>query len=196
MPLDKVFRFAGAEIRNLTEIARHPGGLHAGLKLSRGRVRQFAMTLTPVRCRRRDGTVRCSLGCVIVCPQAVKIEAVSKVSTLRKLGVVARVAGQQAGRSRTLSAVMSGVRTTARSFGRAAHQLWLEVTGTVFPGHGRHSAAPPGSANTRSTLPDRRLPGRVAIAVCFTLTFAWFGLSSFWRGAKERVSVREFLDPR
>ena len=28
--------------------------------------------------------------------------------------------------------------------------------------------------------------GRVAIAVCFTLTFAWFGLSSFWRGEKEK----------
>ena len=56
----------------------------------------------------------------------------NKVSTLRKLGVVARVAGQQAGRSRTFSAVMSGVRTTGRSFGRAAHQLWLEVTGVIF----------------------------------------------------------------
>ena len=46
--------------------------------------------------------------------------------------MVARVATQQAGRSRTAGAVMSGVRATARSFGLAAHQLWLEVTGTVF----------------------------------------------------------------
>jgi hypothetical protein len=31
----------------------------------------------------------------------------------------------------------------------------------------------------------RATAGRVAIAVCFTLTFAWFGLSSFWRGRRK-----------
>ena len=56
----------------------------------------------------------------------------NKVSGLRKFGVVARVAGEQAGRNRVLSAVMGAVRTTGRSFGRAAHQLWLEVTGLIF----------------------------------------------------------------
>ena len=118
--------------------------------------------------------------CVIVAPEAVKIEAVSKVSTFRKLGVVARVAGQRAGRNRTFNAVMTGVRTTARSFGRAAHQLWLEVTGTVFLA----MAAFGGVAGVREYMKyaaGRATAGRVAIAVGFTLTFAWFGLSSFWR---------------
>jgi hypothetical protein len=118
--------------------------------------------------------------CVIVALEAVKIEAVSKVSALRKLGVVARVAGQQAGRNRTLSAVMGAVRTTARSFGRALHQLWLEVTGTVFLA----MAAFGGMAGVREYMKyaaGRARAGRVAIAICFTLTFAWFGLSSFWR---------------
>jgi hypothetical protein len=27
--------------------------------------------------------------------------------------------------------------------------------------------------------------GRVAVATCFTLTFAWFGVSSFWRVRKK-----------
>jgi len=27
----------------------------------------------------------------------------------------------------------------------------------------------------------RTTAGRVAIVICFTLAFAWFGLSSFWR---------------
>jgi hypothetical protein len=109
---------------------------------------------------------------------------VNKVSALRKLGVAARVAGQQAGRSRTFAAVMSGVRTTGRSFGRAAHQLWLEVTGVIFiilalsfaaatvKEYGKYQA---GSAST----------GRLAIAVCCTLTFAWFGLTSFWRARRK-----------
>ena len=118
--------------------------------------------------------------CVIVAPEAVKIEAVSKVSALRKLGVVARVAGQQAGRNRTIRAVMGAVRTTARSFGRALHQLWLEVTGTVFLA----MAAFGGIAGVREYTKyaaGHATAGRVAIAICFTLTFAWFGLSSFWR---------------
>jgi hypothetical protein len=119
-------------------------------------------------------------GCVIVAPEAVKIEAVSKVSVLRKLGAVAQVAGQQAGRNRTLKALMGGVRTTARSFGRAAHQLWLEVTGTVFLA----MAAFGGMALVREYLQymaGRATAGRVAIAICFTVAFGWFGLSSFWR---------------
>src|ERR1700692_4278458 len=77
-------------------------------------------------------TVDAHRRCVIVAPEAVKIEDVGKVSALRKLGVVARVAGQQAGRNRTLNALWGAVRTTGRSFGRASHHLWLEVTGTVF----------------------------------------------------------------
>ncbi len=104
----------------------------------------------------------------------------SKVSTLRKLGAVARVAGEQAGRSRTLSAVLGAVRTTLRSFGDAMHQLWLEVTGTVFLA----MAAFGGIAGVREYMQyeaGRTTAGRVAIAICFTLAFAWFGLSSFWR---------------
>ena len=123
--------------------------------------------------------------CAIVAPQTAKIEVVSKVSALRKLGVVARVAGQQAGRSRTFNALMGAVRTTGRSFGNVMHQLWLELTGVIFlvmalslagisvKEYGKYHA---GQASA----------GRVALAVCFTLTFAWFGLSSFWRVRKKR----------
>ena len=28
--------------------------------------------------------------------------------------------------------------------------------------------------------------GRVAVTVCFAVTFAWFGVSSFWRVRKKR----------
>lgn len=56
----------------------------------------------------------------------------SKVSALRKLGLAARIVRDQTGRSRTANAVLSAVTTTARSFGRAAHMLWLEVTGLLF----------------------------------------------------------------
>jgi len=117
---------------------------------------------------------------VIVAPEAVKIEAVNKVSTWRKLGVVAKVAGQQAGRSRTLNAIKGAVRATVHSFAHALHQLWLEVTGTLFLAIAAFGAI----ALVREYMKyeaGRATAGRVAIAVCFTLAFAWFGLSSFWK---------------
>jgi len=85
-----------------------------------------------------------------------------------------------AGRSRRVNAAMSAGRATARSFGRVLHQLWLEVTGILFlvmalsfalasiKQYGKYHAGHGGGA-------------RLAIAVCFALTFAWFGLTSFWR---------------
>jgi len=117
---------------------------------------------------------------VIVALQAVKIEVVSKVSAWRKVGAVARVASEQAGRSRTFGAIMGAVRTTARSLGHVMHQLWLEVTGVVFlimalsfggaawKEYSKYHAGQVG-------------PGRAGVAMLFAATFAWFGLSSFWR---------------
>jgi hypothetical protein len=118
--------------------------------------------------------------CVIVAPQAVKIEAVSKVSTAQKLGVVARVAKRQVKASRTVRAVAGAVSATARSIGRVLHQLWLQVTGLVF----LMMAAGGGAEVAREYAKyqaGKEGFGRVAILICFTATFAWFGLSSFWR---------------
>lgn len=122
---------------------------------------------------------------VIVAPQAGKIESVSKVSTWRKVGVVARVAGQQAGRSRTFKAFMGAARATARSFANVLHQLWLEIVGVIFlvmalsftsasfKEYGKYHAGQAGA-------------GRFAVTVCFAVTFAWFGITSFWRVRKKR----------
>jgi hypothetical protein len=118
--------------------------------------------------------------CAIVAPQAVKIEAVSQLSSLRKIGVGLRVVRDIAGRSRRVNALMSAARSTARSFAHILHLLWLEVTGTVFLA----MAFIGGVALIREYgkyTSGHTTAGRVAIAVCFTLTFAWFGLSSFWR---------------
>jgi len=98
--------------------------------------------------------------------------------------VVARVATQHAKRSRTVRAATSAAATTARAFGRVLHQLWLEVTGVIFlimalsfagatvKEYGKYHAGQAG-------------PGRVAVAICFTLAFGWFGVSSFWRVKKK-----------
>jgi hypothetical protein len=125
-------------------------------------------------------------GCrAIVAPQTAKIEGVSKVSTWQKIGVVARVAGKQADRNRTINAARRAIGTTLRTFTRVAHQLWLEVMGTVFlvmaafgafgffREYAKYHAGQAGA-------------GHVAAAVAFTLTFGWFGVSSFWRGWKRQ----------
>ncbi|MFZ0539689.1 MAG: hypothetical protein WAM47_22680, partial [Candidatus Sulfotelmatobacter sp.] len=56
----------------------------------------------------------------------------TKVSTAQKLGVVARVASRQAGRSRIVRAAGQAANATGRALGRVLHQLWLEVVGVVF----------------------------------------------------------------
>jgi len=118
--------------------------------------------------------------CAIVAPKTVKIEAVSQISSLRKVGIALRVARGMAGRSRRVNAVMSAARATARSFAHILHLLWLEVTGTVFLA----MAGIGGIAIAREYAKyaaGHTSAVNVAVTVFFTLTFAWFGLSSFWR---------------
>jgi hypothetical protein len=91
---------------------------------------------------------------------------------------VARVTGQQVKRSRTVRAMSGAVATTARAFGKVLHQLWLEVTGLVF----LVMAASGGAAVVHEYWKYQAGKtgfGRVAVAICFTMTFAWFGVSSF-----------------
>jgi len=102
------------------------------------------------------------------------------VSTVRKLGIVARVASQQVRRTRTFGAVVRAGRTTVTHFARVLAQLWLEVTGFVFLALAGIGAL----AFSREYAKYRGGHtgyGRVLLAVCFTALFGWFGLSSFWR---------------
>jgi hypothetical protein len=110
-------------------------------------------------------------------------------SAIQKMGMVARVASRlavrRAGQSRWLAAGLKGLRVTAASVGRVLGILWLEVTGFVF----LSLAAIGGLAFAREYAKfeaGKTGSGRVLLAVCFTLTFAWFGLSSFWRAARRK----------
>jgi hypothetical protein len=81
-------------------------------------------------------------------------------------------------------ALSGAVSATARSFGRVLHQLWLEVTGVVF----LIMALSFGGASVREYgkyHAGQAGLGRVVVAICFTVTFAWFGASSFWRVKKK-----------
>jgi hypothetical protein len=108
----------------------------------------------------------------------------AKLSVTRKLGVAARVAYQQAGRSRFFRSAWSAGRATASHFGRVLGQLWLEVTGFVFLALAGIGAL----AFVREYMKYRAgtaVGSRLGIAVGFTVLFGWFGLSSFWRVRKK-----------
>jgi hypothetical protein len=122
-----------------------------------------------------------TLATVIVRPLAAKIDRMIMAEIGRKLGVIVRVLWQQLRRSRTGAAVIKGFTTTARSFAGVLHQLFLEVTGftflavaaigsiTAFREYGKYHARQAAG------------PGRLILAICFTASFAWFGVSSFLR---------------
>src|SRR2546430_17030512 len=106
-------------------------------------------------------------------------------STARKIGVIARVVAQHAVRSRKGSALLNGGRTTAAHFGRVLGQLWLEVTGFVFlvlSGIGALAFV----REWTKYQAGRTSSGRVLLAIAFTVMFAWFGVSSFWRVQKKK----------
>jgi hypothetical protein len=110
----------------------------------------------------------------------IKSTEMANASTARKLGIVARVAGQQVRRTRTFGALMKAARTTAAHLGRVLGQLWLEVTGFVFLALAGIGAL----AFVREFAKyhaGRATPGRAVLAACFALLFGWFGVSSFWR---------------
>jgi hypothetical protein len=104
----------------------------------------------------------------------------TKLSTVRKLTILARVVSQSAGRNRTVNAVVKGVRTSASHLGRVLHQLWLEVTGFVFLALAFIGAIAFFREFARYQV-GQTTTGRLAVAIIFTLTFVWFGVTSFWR---------------
>jgi thiamine transporter ThiT len=109
----------------------------------------------------------------------------SNISTGRKLGIAARIAGEQMKRTRTYGAVRSGVRATVGHFAAVLRQLWHEITGFIFLAF----AAFGGLALVKEYLAyHARGAGsdRVAIAAGFMLVFGWFGVTSFRRARKPR----------
>ena len=102
------------------------------------------------------------------------------LSTARKLSILAQVVRRQVRGYRAVGAIGQAARATAASLGRVLHQLWLEVTGAVF----LFIALVGGLAASREYAryeAGKTGPGRVVLAICFCATFAYFGLSSFWR---------------
>ena len=109
----------------------------------------------------------------------------------RKIARIFRVAANLAGRSQTGKALLAGSRATGRSFGRVLYQLWLEVAGFMFLAIAGIGALAGLREYGKYQSGHAAGPGRLVLAVCFTVSFTWFGLSSFWR-VKRRAKRADF----
>ncbi|MGO9403545.1 MAG: hypothetical protein ACLPVW_08755 [Terriglobales bacterium] len=107
-----------------------------------------------------------------------------------KIKQILRTVAQLLESSRTGRAVLAGIRTTAQSFGRVLRQLWLEVTGFMFLAMAGIGAIAGMREYGRYQSGHAAGPGRLVLAVCFTVSFTWFGLSSFWRVRRRAKSYR------
>ncbi|SRR6266446_5425635 len=108
------------------------------------------------------------------------------VSSAKKIAWLVRTFAGQARRSRVGGAVLSGVRATVASVGKVLHVLWLEVTGFIFlclgvvgAGAGLHEYRKYGLGSGD--------PNKIWAAGIFTVLFAYFGISSFWRARRKRA---------
>lgn len=99
----------------------------------------------------------------------------------KKIALMLRALLRQIRSTRTGAAVLQALETTARSFGRVLHQLWLEVTGFTFLAVAAVGAVAGLREYGKYESGHAGGPGRLILAICFTASFAWFGLSSFWR---------------
>src|ERR1039457_852994 len=101
--------------------------------------------------------------------------------TVRKIRAIYRAAVNMVERSQTGRAALAAIRATGRSFGGVLHQLWLEVTGFTFLAMAAVGAMAGVREYGKYQSGHATGPGRLMLAICFTASFTWFGLSSFWR---------------
>ncbi len=114
----------------------------------------------------------------------------AQIPTGRKALVVARVAAREAQRhaqrSRWIRGALAGGRAFLASVFRAINILWLQITGVFF----LLFALVGGVAcwkEYRAWTVGKIGPGRALLALCFSLMFTWFAVSSFWR-ARRKIS--------
>jgi hypothetical protein len=87
------------------------------------------------------------------------------------------------GKNRFLRAGYLGIRTACHSLARVIRLCFLQITGLVFCLFAVEFALRlPGTY--REQLAGRHGPRELYLLALFTVAFAWFGVTSFWRARK------------
>jgi hypothetical protein len=110
--------------------------------------------------------------------------------TVRKIKKFLAAALKTVERSRTGRAFVTAIGATTHSIGRVLHQLWLEVTGFAFLAIAGIGAVAGVREYGKYEAGHASGPGRLLLAVCFTISFAWFGISSFWRVSRKKLRTK------
>jgi len=103
----------------------------------------------------------------------------------RGAAALARVGSRMAEQSRLLGALGAGARSAVQNLRKAAHGLFLEITGVffiLFVVVGIGAAWREYAAWSAGKIG----PGKPALAVCFTFLFAYFAVTSFWRSRRKQ----------
>jgi hypothetical protein len=95
-----------------------------------------------------------------------------------------RVAGRRTGENRWLRALYQAGNVTAKSTGRVARVLWLEITGFLFLVLAVIGAGAGWREYRHYTRGEAGL-AKAVIAAVFTLMFLYFGMNSFWRSRRQ-----------
>ncbi len=101
------------------------------------------------------------------------------------LGSAIRFLSKSGRNGRLSRGLWVGGSTFLKAVSKAMHQLWLEVTGFIFLCFaviGSFAAIREYRAYTAGTKPV----SNVIMSAIFTLMFAYFGLSSFWRSRRRQ----------
>jgi hypothetical protein len=92
-------------------------------------------------------------------------------------------------RNRYVAAGISAGKTTVAHTGKVAHTLWLEVTGFIFSVFAVIGAVAARKEYAALGGPWTRDP-RFLITLGFTLMFAWFGFSAFYKASANKAGRR------
>ena len=106
----------------------------------------------------------------------------TEISTSRKVAAVSRVAGRYAGRNRTVRATRDALSAVVHSFVRIFRRLWHEIIGFFFFVFALIGALAIYREYRKYSLHvPHPSAGPLVAAVAFTVVFAYFSTSSFWR---------------
>jgi|ERR1700721_3085167 hypothetical protein len=109
--------------------------------------------------------------------------------TIQKIKLAIAATAKTLRRSRIGRAALAGMQATAHSLGHVLHQLWLEVTGFTFLAIAGVGVMAGVREYGKYQANHAAGPGRLLLAICFTVSFAWFGATSFWRVSKKKFKT-------
>jgi len=123
------------------------------------------------------------------CVRPAIIAGMAELSSARRRGfrwgwwsaALTHLGGSAVRKNRTVNALASATQVTLRSASKVGHLLWLEVTGLFFV----FFAVAGAFAAWHDYSRHKTLSSRFAAALCFTIIFAWFGVSSFLRARRK-----------